>query len=58
MNMIFSTWNIRSLYKAGPLVTVSKELSKYRLDLLGVQVIWKDGGTQPAGEYIFLRKRE
>jgi hypothetical protein len=31
------TWNVRSLYKAGSLVTVSKELSKYTLDLVGVQ---------------------
>jgi hypothetical protein len=27
------TWNVRSLYRADSIVTVSKELSKYRLDL-------------------------
>jgi hypothetical protein len=39
--------------RAGSLVTVSKELSKYRLDLVGVQVSWEGGGTEPAGEYTF-----
>jgi hypothetical protein len=33
--MRLGTWNVRSLYRAGLLVTVSKELSKYRLDLVG-----------------------
>jgi hypothetical protein len=34
--MRFGTRNIRSLYRAGSLVTVSKELKKYKLDLVGV----------------------
>jgi hypothetical protein len=37
MDMRFRTWNVRSLYRTGSLVTVSKELSKCRLDLVGVQ---------------------
>jgi hypothetical protein len=37
MDMRFGTWNIRSLYRAGSLVTVSKALSKYKLDLVGGQ---------------------
>jgi hypothetical protein len=41
------------LYRAGLLVTVSKELSKYGLDLVEVQEVrWEGGGTEPAGEYI------
>jgi hypothetical protein len=37
---------------AGLLMTVAKELSKYSLDLVGVQEIRPDrGGTDPAGEY-------
>jgi hypothetical protein len=40
-DMIFGTWNVRSLYSVGSLVSVSKELSKYKLDLVGVQ----DGRT-------------
>jgi exonuclease III len=39
-------------------MTVSRELSKYRLDLVGVQEVrWEGSGTVPAGEYtIFYRK--
>jgi hypothetical protein len=33
-------------------VTISKELSKYELDLVGVQeVTWEGGVPKPAGEY-------
>jgi hypothetical protein len=33
-------------------MTVSRELSRYRLDLVGVQKVrWKGSGTVPAGEY-------
>jgi hypothetical protein len=43
------------LYRAGSLVSVSKELSKYTLDLVGVQEVrWEGGGTEPAGEYTFF----
>jgi hypothetical protein len=48
MDIRFDTWNIRSSYKAGSLVTVSK----YMLNLVGVQVRWEGGGTKLA-EYIF-----
>jgi hypothetical protein len=48
----FGLWNVRSLYRAGSLITVSRELSKYKLDLVGVQEVrWEGGGTEPAGEY-------
>jgi exonuclease III len=54
MDMRFGTWNIRSLYRAGSLVTVSKELSKYKLNLVGIQEVkWDSGGTETA-----LRKGE
>jgi hypothetical protein len=32
-------------------MSVSKELSKYKLDLVGVQVRWEDGGTEPANTH-------
>jgi hypothetical protein len=33
-------------------MTVGEEISKYKLDLVGVQeVSWSKGGTEPAGEY-------
>jgi exonuclease III len=47
INMKFGTWNVRSLYRASSLVTVSKELSKYKLDLVGVQEVrWEGSGTE------------
>jgi hypothetical protein len=57
--MRLRTWDVRSLYRAGSLVTVSKELSQYRLDLVGVkEVRWEGGGTEPAGENIFFYGKE
>jgi hypothetical protein len=55
MGMRFGTWNVRSLYRAGSLVTVAKTMSRYRLDLVGVQKVrWDRDGTEPAGEYTFF----
>jgi hypothetical protein len=55
MDMRFGLWNVRSLYRAGSLMTVSREQSKYKLDLVGVQEVrWEGGGTEPAGEYTFF----
>jgi hypothetical protein len=43
MDKRFGLWNVRSLHRAGYLLTVSRELSKFKLDLVGVQeVIWDD----------------
>jgi hypothetical protein len=54
MDMSFGTWNIRSLYRAGSLLTVSRELARCKLDLVGVQEVrWEGGGTKPAREYTF-----
>jgi hypothetical protein len=39
-------------------MTDSRELSRYRLDLVGVQEVgWEDSGTAPAGEYAFYMER-
>jgi hypothetical protein len=36
-------------------MTVLRELSRYRSDLVGVQEVrWEGSGTEPTGEYIFL----
>jgi hypothetical protein len=52
MDMRFGTWNVRSsMYRAGSLRTVAEEISKYKLDLVGVQVTWDRGGTEPEGQY-------
>jgi hypothetical protein len=48
--MRYGTWNVRSLYRAGYLKTVLRELARYKLDLVEVQVIWEGGGTEPAEE--------
>jgi hypothetical protein len=55
MDMRFGTWNIRSLYRVAPLMTVLRELSKYKLNLREVR--WEGGGTKPAGEYTFFTER-
>jgi hypothetical protein len=48
-------WNVRSLYKAGLLMTIVKDISKCKLDLVGIhEVRWDGGGTKPPGEYTFF----
>jgi hypothetical protein len=48
------TWNVRSLYRIGSLKTLSRELGKYKLDLIGVQEVrWEKGGTERAEDYTF-----
>jgi hypothetical protein len=43
------------MYRAGSLRTVAEEISKYKLDLLGVQKVRRDrSGTEPVAECIFL----
>jgi hypothetical protein len=51
----FGTWNVRSMYRAGSLMAVAEEISKYKLDLVGVQEVrWNGSGNEPAGEYTFF----
>jgi exonuclease III len=55
MDMRFSTWNVRSLYRSGSLKTVAREIGKYKLDLVGVQEVrWDKGGTERAEDYTFI----
>jgi hypothetical protein len=55
MEIRFGTWNIRSLYRSGSLVLISKQQSNYRLDLVGMQEVrWEGSGTEPAGECTFF----
>ena len=51
------TWNVRSLYRAGSLTAVARELARYKLDLVGVQVRWDKGGTVRAGDYKFFYRK-
>jgi hypothetical protein len=53
MDMRFGTWNVRSLYRVGSLMTVLRYryISRYRLDLVGVkEVRWEGNGIASAGE--------
>jgi hypothetical protein len=52
--MKFGMWNIKSQYRASLLMTVIKEISKYKLDLVGVYVRWETGSTKLAGKYTFF----
>jgi hypothetical protein len=59
MDMRLGTRNVRSLYRVGSLVTVSNGLSKYRLDLVGVQEVrLEGGGAERRGEYTFFYGKE
>jgi hypothetical protein len=37
MDMRLGTWNVRSIYRADLLMTLAKGMSKYKLDLVGIQ---------------------
>jgi hypothetical protein len=52
MDKKFSSWNVRSLYRAGSLVRMLKVLSKYKLDLVGFEEVrWDGSGTELTGKY-------
>jgi hypothetical protein len=56
--MRFATWNVRSLYRIGSLMTVARDLGKYKLGLVGVQEVrWEKGGTEVAGDYTFFYRQ-
>jgi hypothetical protein len=50
--MKFDTCNIRSLYRSGFLMIVSKELSKYVRLLEGQEIRCDEGNSEAAGERI------
>jgi hypothetical protein len=37
--MRFGNWNVRSMYRADSLRVVAEEISKYKLDLVGVKEV-------------------
>jgi len=52
---LLGTWNVRSLYRAGKLMTTARELARYKLDLVGVQEVrWEKDDTVKAGDYSFF----
>ena len=38
-DILLGTWNVRSLYRAGSLMAAAIELARYKLDVVGVQVV-------------------
>jgi hypothetical protein len=53
--MGFALWILRSLYRAGSLMTVSRELARYKLDSVVVQEVrYEGGGTEPERECTFF----
>jgi hypothetical protein len=53
--MRFGNLNVRSMCRAGSFRAVGEEISKYKLDLVGVQEVRYDrDGTEPADEYTFF----
>jgi hypothetical protein len=53
--MRFGLWKVRNVFRAGSLMTVSKELTRYNLDLVGVQEVrWEGRGAEPTREYTFF----
>jgi hypothetical protein len=46
------------MYDAGSLMTVSRELARYKLDLVGMQEVrWEGIGTEPTREYTFFYRK-
>ena len=46
MDIVLGTWNVRSVYRAGSLMAVARELARYKLDFVGVQEVrWDKGGN-------------
>jgi len=39
-------WNVRSLFRPGSLTAASRELARYKLDLVGVQEVRCDKGDK------------
>jgi hypothetical protein len=52
--MNIGTGNVRSLYRAGSVKAAARELARYKLDVVGVQVRWDKGGTVIEGDYDFF----
>ena len=53
--MKLGTWNVMSLYRAGSLKAAARELGRYKLYVVGVQVVrWDIGGTVREGDYDFF----
>ena len=49
------TWNVISLYRVGSLIAAARELTRNKLDLVGVKDLrWDKVGAIRAGDYNFF----
>jgi len=46
MDILIGTWNVMSLYRAGSLMGMARTLTRYKLDLVGVQEVRWDKGAE------------
>jgi exonuclease III len=54
-DMRFVSWNVTNLCRVGAIKSEVGELEKYKLDLVGVQVVrWEGEGYQTADNYTFF----
>jgi hypothetical protein len=61
MDVRFVTWNVRSVQRAGSLKSTARELAKCKVDLIGVQTIWRKGDSEPADNstfYLIFHRKE
>jgi hypothetical protein len=55
----FGTWNVRSLNKSGSITAVARDLTMYKLDLVGAQKVrWDTGGTLIFGVIIVCTQKK
>jgi exonuclease III len=55
--MRFGTWNVRSMYRSGSLRVVGEDISKYKLDLVGVQEVrWEVALNEQANIHFSMEK--
>jgi len=53
--MKIGKWNVKSLYRVGSLKAATRELGRYKLNIVGVQEVrWGKGVTVRAGDYNFF----
>ena len=53
--VLFSKWNVRSLYRSSSFTATARKESRYKLDLVGVQEVrWEKRGTAKAGNCFFF----
>ena len=51
----FATWNVRTMFKAGKLDKISKEMKTMKLDVLGIsESRWTGSGKMKDGDFTIV----